>query len=136
MQSTLDRLLALLHGPEQIADLPVPVGESPGAVSIGMPSAVIRTGSGQANFQSSNWCASIQWMSSRGPCGSSRFQSAPLAEARGDLVERGLFHLGMSRFNPLPLPKQGEMERPIDSSVLLVSVFKVSIRSPCRSKGR
>ena len=26
---------ALLHGPEQIADLPVPVGESPGAVSIG-----------------------------------------------------------------------------------------------------
>ena len=28
-------VLALLHGPEQIADLPVPVGESPGAVSIG-----------------------------------------------------------------------------------------------------
>ena len=27
--------LALLHGPAQIADLPVPVGESPGAVSIG-----------------------------------------------------------------------------------------------------
>ena len=27
--------VALLHGPEQIADLPVPVGESPGAVSIG-----------------------------------------------------------------------------------------------------
>ena len=26
---------ALLHGPEQIADLPVPVGKSPGAVSIG-----------------------------------------------------------------------------------------------------
>ena len=26
---------ALLHGPAQIADLPVPVGESPGAVSIG-----------------------------------------------------------------------------------------------------
>ena len=26
---------ALLHGPEQIADLPVPVGESPGAVGIG-----------------------------------------------------------------------------------------------------
>ena len=29
------REAALLHGPEQIADLPVPVGESPGAVSIG-----------------------------------------------------------------------------------------------------
>ena len=28
-------LPALLHGPAQIADLPVPVGESPGAVSIG-----------------------------------------------------------------------------------------------------
>ena len=29
--------LALLHGPEQIADLPVPVAESPGAVRIGHP---------------------------------------------------------------------------------------------------
>ena len=29
--------LALLHGPEQIADLPVPVVESPGAVRIGHP---------------------------------------------------------------------------------------------------
>ena len=28
---------ALLHGPEQIADLPVPVAESPGAVRIGHP---------------------------------------------------------------------------------------------------
>ena len=31
------RDLALLHGPEQIADLPVPVAESPGAVRIGHP---------------------------------------------------------------------------------------------------
>ena len=31
------RFLALLHGPEQIADLPVPVAESPGAVRIGHP---------------------------------------------------------------------------------------------------
>ena len=31
------RNLALLHGPEQIADLPVPVAESPGAVRIGHP---------------------------------------------------------------------------------------------------
>ncbi len=30
-------LVALLHGPEQIADLPVPVVESPGAVRIGHP---------------------------------------------------------------------------------------------------
>ena len=29
--------VALLHGPEQIADLPVPVVESPGAVRIGHP---------------------------------------------------------------------------------------------------
>ena len=29
--------VALLHGPEQIADLPVPVAESPGAVRIGHP---------------------------------------------------------------------------------------------------
>ena len=31
------RLAALLHGPEQIAALPVPVAESPGAVRIGHP---------------------------------------------------------------------------------------------------
>ena len=31
------RAQALLHGPEQIADLPVPVAESPGAVRIGHP---------------------------------------------------------------------------------------------------
>ena len=30
-------VVALLHGPEQIADLPVPVVESPGAVRIGHP---------------------------------------------------------------------------------------------------
>ena len=35
---TVSRLCsALLHGPEQIADLPVPVAESPGAVRIGHP---------------------------------------------------------------------------------------------------
>ena len=33
----LESLGALLHGPEQIADLPVPVAESPGAVRIGHP---------------------------------------------------------------------------------------------------
>ncbi len=32
-----DLNVALLHGPEQIADLPVPVAESPGAVRIGHP---------------------------------------------------------------------------------------------------
>ena len=31
------QFVALLHGPEQIADLPVPVAESPGAVRIGHP---------------------------------------------------------------------------------------------------
>ena len=35
MVAILRAVAALLHGPEQIADLPVPVGESPGAVSIG-----------------------------------------------------------------------------------------------------
>ena len=33
---------ALLHGPEQIADLPVPVAESPGAVRIGHPEGMSR----------------------------------------------------------------------------------------------
>ena len=33
----MQRWPALLHGPEQIADLPVPVAESPGAVRIGHP---------------------------------------------------------------------------------------------------
>ena len=38
MKKELERLqAALLHGPEQIADLPVPVAESPGAVRIGHP---------------------------------------------------------------------------------------------------
>ena len=37
-QDVIDYLQeALLHGPEQIADLPVPVAESPGAVRIGHP---------------------------------------------------------------------------------------------------
>ena len=36
-EGTLRRRVALLHGPEQIADLPVPVAESPGAVRIGHP---------------------------------------------------------------------------------------------------
>ena len=35
--SQLCEMAALLHGPEQIADLPVPVAESPGAVRIGHP---------------------------------------------------------------------------------------------------
>ena len=35
--SIFDITPALLHGPEQIADLPVPVAESPGAVRIGHP---------------------------------------------------------------------------------------------------
>ena len=35
LRSTFTR--ALWHGPEQIADLPVPVAESPGAVRIGHP---------------------------------------------------------------------------------------------------
>ena len=34
---SLDLFAALLHGPEQIADLPVPVAESPSAVRIGHP---------------------------------------------------------------------------------------------------
>ena len=36
-QGDRHRRPALLHGPEQIADLPVPVAESPGAVRIGHP---------------------------------------------------------------------------------------------------
>ena len=38
LEAKISRLeAALLHGPEQIADLPVPVAESPGAVRIGHP---------------------------------------------------------------------------------------------------
>ena len=37
MRRISDLYAALLHGPEQIADLPVPVAESPGAVRIGHP---------------------------------------------------------------------------------------------------
>ena len=38
-----------------------------------------------------------------------RFQSAPLAEARGDVRREGFCESRLSGFNPLPLPKQGEM---------------------------
>ena len=59
------------------------------------------------------------------------FQSAPLAEARGDTlaVWRPKY---TTCFNPLPLPKQGEI--PWRCGVR--STRPVSIRSPCRSKGR
>ena len=59
------------------------------------------------------------------------FQSAPLTEARGDLAVRkpgGMF----CSFNPLPLPKQGETMVPDSSTWYEI----VSIRSPYRSKGR
>ena len=36
-------------------------------------------------------------------------------------------------FNPLPLPKQGEIELEVGDKVRIQGV---SIRSPCRSKGR
>ena len=59
------------------------------------------------------------------------FQSAPLTEARGDLGHFQEPSRGAG-FNPLPSPKQGETDR------LRVELpcFKVSIRSPHRSKGR
>ena len=38
----------------------------------------------------------------------SRFQSAPLTEARGD-VDKGILIASAQRFNPLPSPKRGEM---------------------------
>ena len=84
MQSTLDRLLALLHGPEQIADLPVPVGESPGAVSIGHAERGHQDG----------------------------VRSGELSE------------LELVRFHP------------VDEFPRTMRKLEVSIRSPCRSKGR
>ena len=65
------------------------------------------------------------------PSSAWRFQSAPLTEARGDLRKGQQSRPGPG-FNPLPLPKQGEMlvhDRRDASKV-------VSIRSPYRSKGR
>ena len=59
------------------------------------------------------------------------FQSAPLTEARGDCGKSEIYHTGAC-FNPLPSPKQGE-------TGILWSFpvgFRVSIRSPHRSKGR
>ncbi len=83
------------------------------------------------------------------------FQSAPPAEARGDARPQKTSSYSSS-FNPLPLPKQGEI-RTYPGSRGVVSCFNplplpkqgeiarsefkrvrivVSIRSPCRSKGR
>ena len=64
------------------------------------------------------------------------FQSAPPAEARGDVRVARLHTADVrQRFNPLPLPKQGEIvcTRPV---VVERHGQPVSIRSPCRSKGR
>ena len=60
------------------------------------------------------------------------FQSAPLTEARGDLRGAGFSVTIPTGFNPLPLPKQGEIEGP----VVIARRIRVSIRSPYRSKGR
>ena len=61
------------------------------------------------------------------------FQSAPLAEARGDPPVPQAPYTRAVRFNPLPLPKQGEISR---GAIAAVEIVAVSIRSPCRSKGR
>ena len=60
------------------------------------------------------------------------FQSAPLAEARGDHAACRRYAAPRG-FNPLPLPKQGEMSAHPNQHGKRASV---SIRSPCRSKGR
>ena len=59
------------------------------------------------------------------------FQSAPPTEARGDRRRPESLRL-LPRFNPLPLPKQGE----IQEAAARPGRFSVSIRSPYRSKGR
>ena len=75
------------------------------------------------------------------------FQSAPPAEARGDQAfrpsappaeARGAVADGRRCFNPLPLPKQGEMRPPCEAGRVMKPrlTAAVSIRSPCRSKGR
>ena len=89
------------------------------------------------------------------------FQSAPLTEARGDVHPAGerSRRSHRSRFNPLPLPKQGEMEQavqprpvyarpcfnplplPKQGEIWTANGYpnagrNVSIRSPYRSKGR
>ena len=46
-------------------------------------------------------------------CSNALFQSAPLAEARGDTPASAKFP-GACGFNPLPSPKQGEMVGPIE----------------------
>ena len=62
------------------------------------------------------------------------FQSAPPAEARGDRWPNRKSGTSALCFNPLPLPKQGEISFALlGGNVLDVGV---SIRSPCRSKGR
>ena len=59
------------------------------------------------------------------------FQSAPLTEARGDEMLGNHTH-NIGGFNPLPLPKQGE----IWAAGKMIDIPIVSIRSPYRSKGR
>ena len=65
------------------------------------------------------------------PTAPDTFQSAPLTEARGDKRLRTVEATNY-RFNPLPLPKQGEISILRRQQPITV----VSIRSPYRSKGR
>ncbi len=64
-------------------------------------------------------------------CAYSKFQSAPLTEARGDRCCLQL-RSRTRGFNPLPSPKRGEIAVPL----LGRSRLQVSIRSPHRSEGR
>ena len=61
-----------------------------------------------------------------------KFQSAPLTEARGDVLI-GRRQIPPHRFNPLPSPKRGEIEKLKLDGIMLSFV---SIRSPHRSEGR
>ena len=76
-------------------------------------------------------------MSLRRLCLRSLFQSAPPAEARGDrgLSPSELIRSRLLSFNPLPLPKQGEISKHSPDKRVALRLT-VSIRSPCRSKGR
>ena len=61
-----------------------------------------------------------------------RFNLLPLPKQRGDLQGARRQDHRDRRFNPLPLPKQGEIRRRGRGR----AEREVSIRSPCRSKGR
>ena len=106
---------------------------APLAEARGDPPASLRRPAGKLPVSIRSPCRSKgRWRCTRYARRACRFQSAPLAEARGDLSASAKFSTS-ARFQSAPL---AEARGDVVVLALIVQPGSVSIRSPCRSKGR